>query len=390
MLSNSRASLLCTAIHRSRPNKFLRMLTAASLFIGASTAAIAVTTTTTTLTFTANGAPVSGVVPHTAVTLTASVTSGGSPIPSGQVIFCDAIAPHCTDIHVLGTAQITPAGTATLRFTPGPGNHTYTAEFLGTHSYIGSSSIPQSISVGTGGNTTTTGLTYTGTPGDYTLTYTIANSSGVPPTGTVSFLDTDNANYILATAPIVGSSGFNLTEGAAYPTGDLPNNLVTADFNGDGILDIAVPAFNSLGTYVPGSVSIFLGNGDGTFTAAPSVPTGVFPSWISTADFNGDGKSDLAVTSLVDSTITIFLGNGDGTFAPLPAISEPFSDVGQLAVGDFNGDGIEDIAMTQPAARSVLILLGNGDGTFIPVAQQPAAGYNPLNIAVGTSIMTAT
>ena len=74
------------------------------------------------------------------ITLTATVTAGTSPVTPGQVDFCDAVATYCTDIHWLGTAQLTSAGIATLKLLPGNGSHSYKAVFRGTNSYAGSSS----------------------------------------------------------------------------------------------------------------------------------------------------------------------------------------------------------------------------------------------------------
>ena len=87
--------------------------------------------TTTTLSLTSGGNAVSSVAGGTVVTLTATVQAGATALTLGQVNFCAATAASCTDIHLLGTAQLTSAGTAVLRFRPGPGSHSYQAVFLG-------------------------------------------------------------------------------------------------------------------------------------------------------------------------------------------------------------------------------------------------------------------
>ena len=94
--------------------------------------ALGQTATATSLSVTAGGSAVDSVSSHTVVTLTATVTGGGSPVTSGQVNFCDAAARHCSDIHVLGSAQLTTSGGAVFKFVPGPGNHSYNAVFVGT------------------------------------------------------------------------------------------------------------------------------------------------------------------------------------------------------------------------------------------------------------------
>lgn len=109
----------------------------------------AATASTTSLAITAGAQPVSTVAPRTVITLTATVTAAGTPVNPGQVTFCDAAVPFCTDIHALGTAQLTLDGTATIRFVARLGNHSYKAVFLGTHLYSGSSSAAQSCGHGT-------------------------------------------------------------------------------------------------------------------------------------------------------------------------------------------------------------------------------------------------
>ena len=92
---------------------------------------------------------------------------------------------------------------------------------------------------------------------------------------------------------------------------------MAADFNGDGILDLAVA---NAGSVPVGSVSILIGNGDGTFQDHVDYATGGGPGWVATGDFNSDGKLDLAVAEGdlgPGTTVGVLLGNGDGTFEPV-------------------------------------------------------------------------
>ncbi len=175
---------------------------------------------------------------------------------------------------------------------------------------------------------------------------------------------------------LLGNGDGTFTAGPAFPlTGQNVNNAVVADFNGDGKPDLAISLPDA------NQVQVLLGNGDGTFTALPAISaTGVFK--VATEDFNGDGKPDLVLVNPGPGTVTILLGNGDGTFPrkeTIPVAGGPQA----VAVGDFNRDGKADLAVVNYSADTVTILLGNGDGTFRAVPSKPATGIQPLSVAVG-------
>jgi len=160
-------------------------------------------------------------------------------------------------------------------------------------------------------------------------------------------------------APISSPSNANLSLVAA------------TDLNADGKAD-AIGIFNN-------ALIVYLGKGDGTFAAGVSYNLGSgssSPIALSLGDFNGDGKTDVVITTLIGNTFagqeSTFLGNGDGTFQSART-SATIQDPGYVAVGDFNGDGKLDLAVSSvsnipfncgPGGCVVSVLLGNGDGTF--------------------------
>jgi hypothetical protein len=133
--------------------------------------------------------------------------------------------------------------------------------------------------------------------------------------------------------------------------------VVAADFNGDGKLDLATANQNG------NNVSVLLGNGSGGFGTAIDTSVGLSPENLAVGDFNGDGKPDLAVLNTADGTVSILLGNGDGTFSASATPTVGTSPVG-IAVGDFNGDGKLDLVVTDDGDNNVEVFLGKGNGTF--------------------------
>jgi uncharacterized repeat protein (TIGR01451 family) len=143
----------------------------------------------------------------------------------------------------------------------------------------------------------------------------------------------------------------------SYSVGSTPSGITVGDFNGDGKPDIAVADGQN--------VSILLGNGDGTFQAAANYSTGNSPSAIAIGDFNGDGKLDLAAFEPTmnggTGSVSILLGNGDGTFQSVKTLMLGAAGL-FMAVGDFNLDKKSDLAIGNSA--NLYIYIGNGDGTF--------------------------
>jgi hypothetical protein len=152
-----------------------------------------------------------------------------------------------------------------------------------------------------------------------------------------------------------------------------PTSIAIADFNGDGIPDLAVALNGFFGNPIPGQ--ILLGNGDGTFRMVnASIAAGVT---LAAADFNHDGKQDLAIGT--SGGVGIMLGNGDGTFQPISA--ERKGQIGSLLVADFNKDGEPDVAGvgTNPSGQGVVsVYLGDGQG-IMPAKTTVIGSFVPMS-----------
>lgn len=157
-------------------------------------------------------------------------------------------------------------------------------------------------------------------------------------------------------------------------TGMLPRRDIAADFNADGKLDIAASNNNS------GTVSVLIGNGDGTFKTALSLTAAGVVQDVGAGDVNGDMKMDIVASN--NAMIYVFLGNGDGTFQTAKTFSAGVTNPAALALGDLNGDMKLDVVYGSQVTANAGIALGNGDGTFKTPTVQPTAG-NVLDIELG-------
>jgi len=206
-------------------------------------------------------------------------------------------------------------------------------------------------------------------------------------------LDLAVANYNDGTVTVLTGAGNGTFSSYAsyYSSGSStstssPRALAVADFNGDGKLDLAVANYGN-GVGAPGTVGILLNQGNGTFpdTATTYSTGGENPRSIAVGDFNGDGEPDIAVANYTSGTVGILLNQGKGTF---PATATTYgtggSDPRGIVVGDFTGDGNADLAVTNNGSDDVGILLGNGSGGFSAATTfSTGSGSEPFGLAVG-------
>jgi hypothetical protein len=226
-----------------------------------------------------------------------------------------------------------------------------------------------SIVLGNGNGSFQPPLSYTVAGGATSVTVADLNGDGK--------LDLAMSGYRTVSI-LLGNGDGTFQPAVSYPAGFEPISVAVGDFNRDGKLDLAVADFGDpCCNGPPGNVAILLGNGDGTFRPPSHYAAGSNPTSIATADFNHDGKLDLAVSTDF-SGVEVLLGNGDGTFQPAVGYNVAVY-AASLAITDFNNDGEPDLAVADSVGVS--ILLGNGDGTF-----QAAVNYNtgatPISVAV--------
>jgi hypothetical protein len=187
-------------------------------------------------------------------------------------------------------------------------------------------------------------------------------------------------------AVLLNRGGGAFQTASVSPLGEtnVGSTMTVADFNGDGKLDLAI-------VDIAGNVLLALGNGNGTFQAATSIWPNAYALNIAAADLNADGHADLVVTSgqtftpLQPGQVSILLGAGNGSFAAPVSYSVESGPAGSpygLAIADFNGDGALDLAVANFTNNNVSILLGNGHGMFAAAVDYPA-NLGPSAIAAG-------
>jgi hypothetical protein len=207
------------------------------------------------------------------------------------------------------------------------------------------------------------GVTWSSTPMTFATVDTTGLAVGVSPG--VSTIQATSGKFSATTGLTVfapSAPAFNFVTGQAFNSGDTSaRGVVLADYNGDGKIDIAVSNGNS------NTIAVFLNDGTGHFGTTPvttNVTTTANLGVMVGGDFNEDGKADLVVSTIDGGgqVNLVLFGNGDGTFAQQPAILNSFGFLSAV-VADINGDGHQDLVLGMNGP--VAISLGRGNGTFV-------------------------
>jgi hypothetical protein len=175
---------------------------------------------------------------------------------------------------------------------------------------------------------------------------------------------------------LVATGEGRFTDPAPLHAGSEPREVVAADLDGDGRVDLVVRNDDRRS----GGITVLMGNGDGTFRAAVDYGAGGGASWMALADFDGDGRLDIVVSRPNRVDLSFLAGKGDGTFAAATTVSTSAVSPAHFAAADYDEDGRLDIAFDGP--QGVNVMRGHGDGTF----GAPAA---VSRVTDGTSAMVA-
>lgn len=171
----------------------------------------------------------------------------------------------------------------------------------------------------------------------------------------------------------LGKGNGLFTAGQQLSIGDSTRYMIAVDVNGDGKLDLV--AANEA---IDFGASVLIGNGNGTFKDPVDYAVTTNTYGVAAADFNGDGKKDLAYVGTTDGNVAILLNNGGGTFKPAAFIPNTFGGKSVFA-GDVNGDGKADLVVANPGSDAISVLIGNGKGGFTKMPNDITSGITQPN-----------
>ena len=294
--------------------------------------------------------------------------TAGNVTTNAAILTIDTISPSVTSIN-----RTSPAESTTLASS---------VSFTATFSEPVSGVDPTDFCVATTGTVVSTQAQVTQVS---TSVYTVT-VSGITGTGTlgVNIADNYSIHDLAGNLLINPNAAPSFADQATFATGSSPFSVKVGDVNADGKPDLIVTNNNS------NSVSVLLGNGNGTFQTQTTFATGSSPLSVTVGDVNADGKLDLIVANLLDSSVSVLLGIGNGTFQTQSTFATG-SYPGSVTVADVNADGKLDLIVANRMSDSVSVLLWNGNrkftGEVYTIATPPVVTTQPVSstVAAGTT-----
>jgi len=322
-----------------------------------------------------------------------AVTIGGNAATSFTVVNGQKITA-VTPPGTFGAANVLVTDSNGTNSTSANTVFNYTAGAFITPPVPFSPAFPHALSINAPGSAVTDSASFTVTfnqpvtgvdAADFNLiaTGTVAN-------GTISSVSGSGATYTVNVTGITGSGslGLNLVSlptitalpsfaaQATFSAGSKPASVTLGDVNGDGKLDMITANYNSA------SVSVLLGNGNGTFKGQQTFATGTQPFSVTLGDVNGDGTLDIVTANKGSNNASVLLGNGDGAFKAQTTFATGTSPR-SVALGDVNGDGTLDIVTANQGSSNVSVLLGTGNGSFAGQAVDTLNAAQSYSVALG-------
>jgi hypothetical protein len=284
-----------------------------------------------------------------------------------SLVFSEPVTGIGLDNFALQATGVTGASISNVEEVPGSGGTDYV------------------VTVSTGTGEGTVGVTFDGTgvydgdgntlPGGTFVPGSSFDGHGRPHYIAIADYNSDGiddlavANYAGPTSVMFGNGDGTFDPAGTYGVGFQTPSITAADLDGDGDVDFVVPAVTSW------NVSIYLNNGDGTFVSGAGFYLPGGPYDVAVADLNGDDVVDLAISNIYYNTVSILMGNGGATYEPAVTYSTG-NHPSYIELADVNGDEVFDLITSDAESDEMSILIGNGDGTFqdriaLPVGDAP-------------------
>ncbi|HLK69524.1 MAG TPA: FG-GAP-like repeat-containing protein [Bryobacteraceae bacterium] len=275
--------------------------------------------------------------------------------------------------HTLMDLQLRASNHQATSFHSGNRYPIVTSEYVGGQATTNTTNTTNTNNNGTSNNsgsssTSNTPTTFGSVPQPSALAIADFNADGLPDIAAAS----SSGNEV---GVMLGQSGATFADAVLIPVGTAPSAIAAADLNSDGHIDLVTANAGA------GSVSILLGNGDGTFQDAVPLSVGSRPTSVVVADLNQDGIPDIATANAGTNDISILYGQKDGTYQSAQSVAAGLAPSGLIAV-DLNGDSRPDLVVVNSSANTITVLLASADGGFLaPTAY--ATGQGPSAIVSG-------